>query len=138
MVKKEYQTKDNDALKSQSDHKPLKRRSKTGGRRGGDDNNNESTASLSMEEFVTDNNRSLASLGCSLRKSFRNILKPSSNDSFGAGRRERERKEYNFGDDESFSDRLHDDDSNIHDHIDQDRLMVILCKELEITCDDDG
>jgi hypothetical protein len=230
MVKKEYQNKDNNALKSQSDHKPLKRRSKTGGRRGGDDNNNESSASLSMEEFVTDNNRSLASLGCSLRKSFRNILKPnnndssgvgrrererrqcdwdddkfisdqlqddahkplkrrpktgcrsrgsedndndscaslsmdefvtdnnrslsslgsnvrksfrnilkpSSNDSFGAGRRERERKQYNFGDDESFSDRLHDDDSNIHDHIDQDRLMVILCKELEITCDDDG
>jgi hypothetical protein len=136
-VKKEYQNKDNDALKSQSDHKPLKRRAKSGGRSGSDDNNNDSCASLSMEEFASDNNRSLSSLGGSLRKSFRNILKPNNNDSSGVGRRERERKQYDCDDDESFSDRLQDDDSNIDEHIDQDRLMVILCKELEITCDDD-
>ena len=61
-----------------------------------------------------------------------------------AGRRVR-KQEYNCDDDESFSDRQQDDDDDDDEFavdeygdnsVDQDKMMLILCKELEITCDD--
>jgi translation initiation factor 2 beta subunit (eIF-2beta)/eIF-5 len=84
---------------------------------GSGDNNGSST---DMEE-------SSRSIGSSLRKSFRSILSSSNRDC-----------------DASFSDRQEDDDSvefaakdyNDKDY-DRDKFMAVLCKELEITFDDD-
>jgi hypothetical protein len=130
MVKKEYQNKDPNShpLNTQTVDKPKKLRPlflrqtrfKVGGRSrsGNDDNNNDSCASLSVEEFVTHDKQqsSLSSLGSSLRKSFRSFLETDD-------------------DDESSNDlqQVDDDDNDI----DQDKLIAILCKELEITCDED-
>jgi hypothetical protein len=121
-VKKEYMN------NPKSDHEPktpLRRISK------------DLCLSLSMEDFnttlnqtrSTQSNRSLSSLGCSLRKSLRNILKRNNNDSSGVGRRERVRKQYDFDD--------NDLDGFANDDFDQDKLMVILSKELEIACDEE-
>jgi hypothetical protein len=117
------------ALKTQSDHKPKKRWSTTRGRSGSDDDyNNSSCASLSIEEFepVTHSHQSsLSSLGSSFRKSVGSILKIKRSTDSSTGGRE-------FDGDESILSAGGNDDA-----IDQGKLMMILCKELEITCDDE-
>jgi hypothetical protein len=112
--------------------KPVRRRPKTG--------NNDSCASLSMDELNLGLNQSSAhsksksSLGGSLRKSLRNILNPKNNDSSGVVRRERgERKQYDCDDDEDDDDYDYDGFDHEDDEVfDNDKLMMILCKELEI------
>jgi hypothetical protein len=118
MVKREYMN--NPQSGDHEPKKPLRRISK------------DLCLGLSMEDFnttlnqsSTQSNRSLSSLGGSLRKSLRNIFKPNNNDSSGVGRRQRVRKQYDF-------DGFADDDG-----FDQDKLMVILSKELEIACDEE-
>lgn len=133
-----YDTTDTVAVsKWESDHKLKTRRSQTGGR-------SSSCYDYDLEESFTSNQSSHSkslSIGSSLRKSVRSLISPKSTHS--AGRRAR--KQHDCDDDESFVDRQEDDDYDefAHDHddddnyVDQDKIMVILCKELEITCDDD-
>jgi hypothetical protein len=123
-------------LKPQSDHnKPKKRWNSS--RRGSNDSFNDSCDSIGIEELpVTQHKRhpsSLSSLGNSLGQSFRSMLKTKKNST-------------DCDEDESLSDG-HEDDSDYDqfsgdyacsNDIDQDKLMEILCKELEITCDGEG
>jgi hypothetical protein len=103
------------ALKTQRSF-TFRGRPNAGGRSGSGGNNDSCT---NMEE-------SSPSIGSSLRKGFRSILSP------------------NRVDDASFSDRQEDDDSVefvAYDYddkdFDRDKFMAVLCKELEITLDDD-
>jgi hypothetical protein len=163
--KKEYQNRDdptalqsqsdhqkdpgvNVLLKTHSDHKPKKlrplallRRSKTGGRSGNGDDSSDSCTN--MEESFTQNQSShskssSSSIGSSLKKSFRSLLLSPKRSTHSAGRRVR-KEEYDCDDDESFSGRQQDDDYDefAADDVDQDKFMLILCKELELSCDDD-
>jgi hypothetical protein len=160
MLKKEFQNKDPKypvVLKTQSDHKPKTQRYKTGGRSGSDD--------YRVEESLTPNQSSHSkspSIGSSLRKGFLSILSPKSTHSAGSVRKNfrsilspksthsagrQVRKQYDRDDDESFNDRQRDggydefadddDDDDDDNYVDQDKFLVILCKELKITLDDD-
>ena len=127
-------------LKSQSDHivRPKKRWTSTGSRRGSNDSFNDSCESLGMEELSVTHKRhpsSLSSLGSSLGQSLKSLLKTKKNSTDSSSGH----------DDESLSDGHEDDsdydqfsgDYSCDNNIDEDKLMQILCKELEITCDGD-
>ena len=166
MLKKEFQNKDGDqkdliTLKTQSDHKPKTRRSKAVGRSGSDDYNNNSCSNMEESSFTPNqsSHSKLPSIGSSLRKGFQSILSPKSTHSAGSSLRKnfrsilspkrshsagrpRVRKQCDFDGDESISGRQQDDDygefaDEDDNYVDQDKFMLILCKELEITCDDD-
>ena len=140
LVKKECQ-KDPHALTTQSEHRSKNRRpSKTGGHSGNDDNNDSFNNSFGHDEFATSTHThqsSFSSLGSRLGQSFRSLLKPDSL----AGRRER--KPHDSDNYESFSydpdgpQVDYDDDCDGQD-VDEDKLMALLCKELELTFEDDN
>ena len=131
LFKKEYQ----------KDPNAQKRRSTMGGHSGNDDNNDSFNNSFGHDECASNTHphqSSFSSVGSRLSQSFRSLLKPDSLVS------RRERKPHDSDNYESFSydpdgpQHDYDDECGGHGNIDEDKLMVLLCKELELTFEDDN